>query len=174
MRTGTKNKLNDGRRARDKKLFSVCVGDKGVGLIEVMIASVIFAFVMLSFSYMFALGRGIVGTGVDRRMALDFAQESMEFLKSRGFTWVEADVGAGGTGPYTWSGSSPSWTTTAATGSAKHQRTITVDYVSDTDYTVISTIGQTNSIRVVTTVAPALNRQSEFQQVELATVMTRR
>jgi Tfp pilus assembly protein PilV len=66
--------------------------EKGMSLIEVLIAGVIFAFVLLSFGYMFALGQGLTGSGGDRRFALAYSQESMEELEARGFTTIESDL----------------------------------------------------------------------------------
>ena len=147
--------------------------EKGLSLIEVIISAVIFAFVLLSFGYMFAIGQGLVGSEGDRRLALAYAQETTEVLAARGFNWLENDVLSLNQNPYSWSGASPSWTGSDPTGSTFHQRTIAVDYVEDSDFDTVATSPPTNSLRITVTVSPAADRPTEFRDVSLVTVVTR-
>ncbi len=101
--------------------------EKGLSLIEVIIASVIFAFALVAYGYMFALGQGMTNAGGDGRLALTYAQESMERLEARGFAWVEADL-------VNWSGPvSNQWTQTDNPTNF-HQRDIFASYVADNNY----------------------------------------
>ncbi len=143
--------------------------EKGMSLIEVLIAGVIFAFVLISFGYMFAVAQGLLGGEGERRMALTLAQEGLETRQAAaattaGFVTLEGLV-AGGTiveNPVD------------ATDYPNHQRQTTIVYVEDADYDDDTPADPpTNSLRITVTVFPAGSRPVEFSAVTLVTVVTR-
>ncbi len=144
--------------------------EKGMGLIEVLIAGVIFVFVLISFGYMFAVGQGLSGGGGDRRFALAYSQESMEELEALGFNAVEDDLTNDALGyGWTYDGGSLEWSGTDAGVPASHQRQITVAYVDDSDYDTI--VASSNLLRITVRVFPSGTLSVGFADVILMTVV---
>ena len=153
-------------------------GEKGLTLIEVLIAGSIFAFVLLSFGYLFAIAQGLLGGESERRMAAALANEAIEVqtataATSSGFASLESAVGTISENPIS-SNQAPYYT---PSDYPNHRRDTTIAYVQDCssspcDYdTVVS--GPTDTLRISVTVSPSGSRPVEFAPVSLVTVVTR-
>ncbi|MBI5787375.1 MAG: prepilin-type N-terminal cleavage/methylation domain-containing protein [Candidatus Schekmanbacteria bacterium] len=160
-----------------KRKTGLLYNQAGLGLIEVLVAAVIFAFVLLSFGYMYAVGQGMIGSNGDRRMAVTFAVETTEEIKGRGFDWLATELAtaqAGQANTYTLTDTNgdQEWVGTDTTGSNFFQRQVAIAYVNDDDFQQIVT--SSDSIRITVTVSPGgAGRYSEFSPVSMVTALTR-
>jgi len=135
-------------------------GEKGFSLVEVCVAMVVFAIIMVFMAKMYGVGTTYTVKQGDRRKATFLAKEALEGIIGQGFSQVETN--------YTI----PSTVTNTLTGSGytTFNRTIWLDYVDDNDFTS-TTIGNTNAIRVATIVSSTKGTLG-FQDVTLENVIT--
>ena len=152
--------------------------EKGLSLIEVIIAAAIFAFTLISYGYMFAIGQGLANSGGERRVALSYAQETMERFKSMGFSEIQMDIANAATSTYGWNYvvgvAEYEWQGVDATDSNIHSRNVDVAYVDNATLLTALPSNTTDNpnipseaLQITVTVSPKLNRDVEFANVVL-------
>lgn len=126
--------------------MSLLSDKRGVALLEVLIAGVIFAITIIGLAYMFSSGQSFVVAHGDESVALYLGQQKIEELTVAGFSTVLVGTF---TDPLIQAG---------ASGTQNFERVTTVDCVSPTDYaSVITCPTPSTSIlakRVTVTVTP--------------------
>ncbi len=135
---------------------------RGVALLEVLMAGVILAIAIIGLAVMFSWGQSFVVAQGDDRLALNLAQQRIESLRAFGYTAAEAlNSNCGGT-------PEADENLTAGVGNAQpFTRQTAVEHVNDTNLTTPEC--GTDSIRVTVTVTVNM---LQGDPVTLQTVLT--
>jgi len=138
---------------------------RGVALLEVLMAGVILAIAIIGLAAMFSWGQSFVVAQGDDRVALYLAQQKIESLRASGYSAAEAVISNCG-GP----GVANENLTAGAGGAGNLQpftRQTTVELVNDDDLTTLAC--GTNTIRITVTVTVNM---LQGDPVTLQTVLT--
>jgi len=135
---------------------------RGVALLEVLIAGVVLGIAIIGLAILFSWGQAFVVAQGDNRVALHLAQQKIEQLRALGYSTVEAfNLNCGGA-PLA------NENLTAGAGNAQtFTRQTTVQLVDDADLTSANCAA--NSLLITVVVTPAM---LQADQVTLQTVRT--
>ncbi len=133
--------------------------DKGLSLIEVLIAAVLFGLVSLAFGHTLISSRLFVASCVDKRQAVCLAQQRLEELKAQGFDAVETLVVF-------------STDEDPVAGYPDYKRITQAVYVEDEDFSNQSAQA-TNTIMISAQVTPATGSPLTPFSVELYSIVVR-
>ncbi len=152
------------KRVDQKVRTSNLDGESGFTLVEVLVAIVMFAIVMIFMAKMYAVGTIFVAKQGDRRQATSLARETMEQYVALEFSTVESPLIADPT--------VPAVLTPAIGGSeyASFNCTVTLDYLDEFDFTS-STNVNSNVVGIEIIISSASGAQG-FQDVTLENVVT--
>ena len=139
-----------------KQITGPIRGEGGFTLVEVIVAIVMFAVMVIYLGQIYANSTSYVVKQGDRRKATFLAQEKLEEISAMDFSTVEAmsdttENDAGGYGGFT--------------------RTTSFDYVDDNDFSSVLTGTVTNAVRVTVVVGSSQGEQG-FQDLTLQNVIT--
>ena len=151
--------------------YALCAlrGERGVAIIEALVAGVVLAVAAIGLAVLFSWGQSFVVAQGDNRVALYLAQQRIESLRASGYgaTEVLKSNDCGGTSP------ALDETLTAGMGNSQSfTRQTAVEYVKDDDFTKVECgpgISETDSIRITVTVTPNM---LQGEPVTLQTVLT--
>ena len=119
--------------------------ERGLSLIEVLVAALIVGISAVGVALMFGTGQAYVWTEGDSRVALYLAQQKVEQFRSVGYASIGAPASASET---------VDLTPTGATVLQQYTRSWSVDCVSDTDYSSVVTCPGAKRITVTVQRSP--------------------
>jgi prepilin-type N-terminal cleavage/methylation domain-containing protein len=130
--------------------------EAGFTLVETLVATIIFALMVLAFGATYMNGRLLVVNEGAKRQALMLAQSGLEELKLTDFVALEDAV-------------DKPVKTNISIADANFLRTVEVTYVDEVDYTV-EVAGPTDSLKLTVTVSDN-DAEPDFPEVVLETVV---
>ena len=152
------------KRIKQKIRKSTLDRESGFTMVEILVAIVMFAIVMIFMAKIYAVGTIYVAKQGDRRQATALARETMEQYIALEFSTVES--------PLLGDPTVPAVLTPTISGSdfALFNRTVTFDYLDEFDFTS-STNVNSNIVGIEVIISSASGTQG-FQDVTLENVIT--
>ncbi len=151
-------------RIKQKIRTSTLDTESGFTLVEVIVAIVMFAIVMVFMAKMYAVGTIFVAKQGDRRQATSLARETLEQYAALEFSTVESPLLADPT--------VPAVLTPAISGSeyANFNQKVTLDYLDEFDFT--SSTNVNSNVVGIEVIISSAGGTTGFQDVTLENVIT--